>query len=239
MAAAPGEEDSLWEQWMSAAVYAVRFFGLNTWNKLRWGSEAEGAWSRKALTRSRRSEVNLEMTCTQDEQDAHAPPEPTTYYNAIYELHEGEENNSQNPPFLWEDECNARTNEPVNEEFQDIDQAPRGKKQIVRQNSIITTHEIYKHDLWWSSSQQSVHESESPAQTSHNKIRNSQSPKSKDPGPGWRQTSTDFRAGKIQTSAKCLWSLLCIGLNWDSVLDNSSAEMTFNKDGNPQIRRTF
>ncbi|XP_062930030.1 probable voltage-dependent N-type calcium channel subunit alpha-1B isoform X1 [Mobula hypostoma] len=134
------------------------------------------------------------MACTQDEKDGHASPEPTTYYNAIYELHEGEENNSPNPPFYWEDDCNARTSEPVNEEFHDIDQAPRGKKQIVQQNSIIITHEIYKHDLWWSSSQQSVHENESPAQTPHNKIHISQRLKSKDPGLGMARFGSDVSA---------------------------------------------
>ncbi|GCB72551.1 hypothetical protein scyTo_0002055 [Scyliorhinus torazame] len=123
---------------------------------LRRGSTRGGAWSRTASSQTKKLKAGLEIAATFDEKGTCASSEPPTYYHAIYQLQQREENaNYPNTSVSSEDDCNIRYYEPVRKELQDADHVARKRKEIVKQNNIIGIHEMYKHDLPLNSYQQS------------------------------------------------------------------------------------
>ncbi|XP_067825703.1 calcium channel, voltage-dependent, N type, alpha 1B subunit, a [Heptranchias perlo] len=133
------------------------------------------------------------MTAALDAKEPCASSEPTTYYHAIYELQEREENINPDTSFS-SDECNMSCHEPVDRELQDLDQNSRNRKGIVQQNSVIRTHEIYKHDLPRSSYQKPFLQHKNFHQSQQSKMYKHHRPRQKNPRLGMARFGDDVSA---------------------------------------------
>ncbi|GCC24942.1 hypothetical protein chiPu_0003345 [Chiloscyllium punctatum] len=137
---------------------------------LRRGSTSGRGWSRASSNQTKRLKADVGMAATLDEKTVRASSESATYYHAVYQLQGQEDNRNSCPSYSSEDDCDIRCYAPVSQELEAGGQAARKRNNSEQHNSIIRTHEMYKHDLPLNSYQQSFLQHKSLHQPSEGRM---------------------------------------------------------------------